>query len=108
MMREMLRVMFTGDVGNRELASLRAALGMAARGRLSDELDDEFGWSELRPRAGGRVELTLLRSTRRDGLWMFRLTYEKSPLPAAELDLWEQKVTDAIAEAGLTVQSIRR
>jgi hypothetical protein len=53
LMHSMLEVTFTGDMGDAELDELRAILGMASRGRLSDDWDAEFGRKELRPRDRG-------------------------------------------------------
>jgi hypothetical protein len=108
MMHYMLEATFTGDVDDRELDTLRAALGMAKRGRLSDDWDDEFGWRELSPRESGWIYLNLTRDLDRDGWWEVALKYENDPLPVADVDMWEQKITGAIATAGLNLQEVRR
>jgi hypothetical protein len=104
----MLEVTFTGDVHDPELAKLRASLGMAKRGRLSDDWDNEFGWRELSPRDSGWIYLILTRDLERDGWWEVDLEYEQDPLPVAEVDTWAQKITSAITAAGLTVQEVKR
>lgn len=108
MMRDMLDVTFTGDVGETELDELRGSLGMASRGRLSDDWDAEFGRREFRPRGSGWIYLILIRDLGCEGRWEIALTFEETPLPAAEADLWEQKIIGAITGAGLTVQAVRR
>lgn len=108
MMHSMLEVTFTGDVGDAELDELRASLGMASRGRLSDDWDAEFGRRELCPRDSGWVYLVLYRDLDREGWWEVDLDYERTPLPAAEVGEWEKKITSAITAAGLTVQQVKR
>lgn len=108
MMRNMLEVTFTGDVGNAELDELRTNLGMAAHGRLSDDWDDEFGWRELSPRDNGWIYLILIRDLEREGWWEVDLKFEETPLPAAEVDMWERQIISAITGAGLTVQEVKR
>ena len=107
-MHNMLEVTFTGDMGDAELDELRATLGMASRGRLSDDWDAEFGRKELRPRDSGWIYLILFRDLDREGWWDVDLKFEQTPLPAAEVDMWEQKITSAITAAGLTVQEVKR
>lgn len=108
MMRNMLEVIFTGDVGDAELDQLRASLSLAARGRLSDDWDAEFGRRELRPPESGWIYLILIRDLEREGWWKVALKYEETPLLTAEVDRWEQQIVNAVTEVGLTVQEIRR
>lgn len=108
MMHSMLEVTFTGDVGDPELGTLRASLGMGSRGRLSDDWDDEFGRRELSPRDSGWVYLILTRDLEREGWWKVALKFEKEPLPVAEVSAWEQKIIGAIRAAGLTLQESKQ
>lgn len=108
MMHSMLEVTFTGDVDDPELDKLRTSLGMAKRGRLTDDWDDEFGRRELSPRDSGWIYLNLTRDLNRDGWWKVALKFEQDPMPVAEVDMWEQKITSAITAAGLTVQQVKR
>lgn len=108
MMHNMLEVTFTGDVGDAELDELRASLGLSSHGRLSDDWDDDFGRRELSPRDSGWIYLILTRDLERDGWWKVALKFEQNPLPVAEVDMWEQKISSAITAASLTVQEVRR
>ena len=99
MMHSLLEVTFTGDVDDAELDELRARLGMASHGRLSDDWDDEFGRRELRPPDSGWIYLILTRDLDREGWWKVALKFEQTPLPATEVDMWEQKITSAIKAA---------
>lgn len=107
-MHSALEVTFTGDVDDAELDELRASLGMAAHGRLSDDWDDEFGRRELSPPDSGWIYLILTRDLDRGGWWKVALKSEQTPLPAAQVDMWEQMIISAITAAGLTVQGVNR
>jgi hypothetical protein len=103
----MLEVSFTGNVRRSDLDKLRSALGLTARGRLTDDWDAEFGERVLSPRDSDGILLTLWRDLDRDGWWDIVLTYENNPLPDAEVDEWEREITSVIASLGFTVQKLR-
>jgi hypothetical protein len=108
MMKNMLEVTFTGSVKAPELGRLRTSLGLSKHGRLSDDWDDDFGSRELSPRSSGWIYLILVRDLQHDGWWKVSLTHEENPLPAADVDMWEQKIIAAITEAGLAIEEVKR
>ncbi|MEU9702536.1 hypothetical protein [Streptomyces sp. NPDC047981] len=101
-MNEQLQIRMKGELGDR-LSAFREEVGLARRGRLSDEWDEEFGRRELRSKEEGRVRLTLWRYA--DDDWTVSLTYERDPLPDAEVAELRRSILDAAARAGMTISA---
>jgi hypothetical protein len=108
MMKDALEIRFRGAVDDSELEILRDRVGLRKHGRLSDDWDAEFGSLVIRPESEGRVRLDLYRDLDNDGLWSFSLTFEADPPSAEEILQWEGKIKEAIAAAGLTVESVKK
>ncbi|MGW7366988.1 hypothetical protein ACWGI8_27030 [Streptomyces sp. NPDC054841] len=100
-MNDQLQIRMKGELSEGRLSAFREKVGLAPRGRLDDDWDEEFGRRELRPKEKGRVHLSLWRYA--DDDWMISLTYERDPLPAEEAAEVRRNVLDAAAHAGLTV-----
>lgn len=108
MMNQLLVVRLGGSVDTPELGVLRERLGLTPRGRLGDDWDANFGTLVIRPIDEEHVLLNLYRDLNGDGEWRFILTYEREPLPEAEVNEWERRIRDAAGAAGLTVTEVRR
>ncbi|MET9860629.1 hypothetical protein ABZY93_15155 [Streptomyces smyrnaeus] len=100
-MKLQLCIRMKGNLGE-QLSEFREQVGLTRRGRLDDVFDQEFGRRELRPKAQGKVELTLWRGFE-DHDWMIEITYERDPLPSDEAERIRRNILNAAAKTGMTV-----
>ncbi|MET9341778.1 hypothetical protein [Nonomuraea sp. NPDC003804] len=95
-----LSISISGPLGD-HLDTFRELLALDKRGRLSDDWDQEFGSRILQSRESGWIRLDLSRYE--DDKWGIRLTYERDPLPADEVEELRRQILEAAAAVGVTV-----
>jgi len=92
--------LFSGDVTEQSLQTLRSRLDLRARGRLDDDWDMEFGYRDLQGQPPDKMSLTLWRTN--DSKWKISVDYQGDPPPPRVVGQVRADVAEAIRAAGLT------
>jgi hypothetical protein len=103
-LHRLLEIDLAGTLDRERLAALRDALGMQRRGRLTDPLDEEFGYRYLEGRRSAEVMLW----RRADDRWLIEVSaWPHFRVARAVLEEIARQVRVAAPAVGLTVGEVR-